>query len=223
MTDTLHPEQWLRPEEMLVSSNKFHTFVMQGDGNLVLNSLNRPVWASGTHGHNGASVVLQGDGNLVIMSPSGKPIWASGSHGHEGSRLVMQNDRNAVIYNQQNQPTWASTTDTDPTFWETREIEMSHEFRNALQNDPTMATMLEFGVACSVPGPHVSICVGAVIVIAAFLEFKEGKPPIGPNNDLRVMGGQISKSAKKAGKELSDWSKGTGGSISKTWKKWVGL
>lgn len=80
--------------------------------------------------------------------------------------------------------------------------------------------MVEVGVSCSTSGPAVWYCVAAVVVIAVIIEFTNGKPPFGSGNDLRVIGGQISDGAKKAGKDFSDWAKDRGEAISKTLDKW---
>jgi GH25 family lysozyme M1 (1,4-beta-N-acetylmuramidase) len=75
------------------------TFVMQGDGNLVLYQTHGgAVWNSGTAGTTADTVVMQGDGNLVIYSTAGCPLWNSGSGGHPGASLAVQDDGNLVIY-----------------------------------------------------------------------------------------------------------------------------
>jgi hypothetical protein len=51
---------------------------MQADGNLVLYSPSGDaVWASGTDGNSGASVVLQDDRNLVIYGADLGLLWAT--------------------------------------------------------------------------------------------------------------------------------------------------
>jgi hypothetical protein len=220
MADTLNSGDWLRPGQKLQSKNGFHVLAMQEDGNLVLYSLNRPVWASNTDGKTVDGVVLQDDGNLVIYAPGLVPVWATGTDGRGKSGLVVQGDRNAVIYDSNNHPTWSSGTHTSPDLWETRQIEMSPELMAAIQQDAAIAPMVSVGVVCQTSPQGIIICVAAMVVIAVILEFTNGKPPFGPNNDLRVIGGQISDNAKQAGKDLSDWSKGRGGAIAKTWKKW---
>ena len=40
-----------------------------------------PVWASGTVGNDGASLVVHNDGNVVIYSASGAALWATGTNG----------------------------------------------------------------------------------------------------------------------------------------------
>ncbi|GGI04815.1 hypothetical protein [Egicoccus halophilus] len=54
---------------------------MQADGNFVLyDTLNRPVWATGTHQHPGSYFDLQDDRNLVIYNAERRPVWASGTN-----------------------------------------------------------------------------------------------------------------------------------------------
>jgi hypothetical protein len=219
MANTLNSGEWLRPGQSLQSSNGYHVLAMQEDGNLVLYSLMKAEWASGTDGRTVAGVIMQDDGNLVIYAPDGQPIWDTGTHGHGPSRLEMQDDRNAVVYSAQG-ATWASNTNTDPELWQTRQIEISPELRAALQSDVNIAPIFKVGVKCTTTGPAVWFCVAAVVVIAVILEFTNGKPPFGPNNDLRVLGGEISDASKKAGRDISNWGKNQGGQISKTWKRW---
>ncbi len=39
----------------------------------------KALWASGTHGHSGATLAVQTDGNLVVYAPGGHAVWASGT------------------------------------------------------------------------------------------------------------------------------------------------
>lgn len=208
MTNVLNSGQWLRPGQNLKSSNGFHVFVMQDDGNLVLYSLGSPVWASGTDGHQVQGVVMQDDGNLVIYMPAGNPIWASNAHGRGISRLIMQDDRNAVTYDSNNSPTWSSGTHTDPKVWETSEIELSPELMSALKSDSNMAPVISGGLVCTTSPQGVVVCTGAMLAIAVILEFTNGKPPFGRNNDIRVIGRNINKEAIRAADKVSDFFKG---------------
>jgi hypothetical protein len=53
----------------------------QGDGNLVVYaSQRRALWAAGSVGHDGSTLVLQGDANLVIIDRNGSPVWATGTN-----------------------------------------------------------------------------------------------------------------------------------------------
>lgn len=54
--------------------------VKQGDGNYVLiDRQNRPVWASGTSGHPGATMFVQDDGNVVVADSAA--LWWTGTAG----------------------------------------------------------------------------------------------------------------------------------------------
>jgi hypothetical protein len=111
----MDPGEVLNPDEWISSGQ--HTFVYQGDGNLVLYRAGRALWASGTAGRPAGVCIMQDDGNLVIYAPGGQPLWASNTSGNPGSRLVVQGDGNVVIYRPDNSPVWATNTwvPTGPT------------------------------------------------------------------------------------------------------------
>jgi hypothetical protein len=98
------------PMQELRTADGRHRMLFQADGNLVLYSSGKAVWASGTDGKPVSFMALQEDGNLVIYDHSLKPLWASGTDGQGRSRLFMQDDGNLVLYNSINQPTWNSGT-----------------------------------------------------------------------------------------------------------------
>jgi hypothetical protein len=54
--------------------------VLQGDGNLVVySSASEPLWASGTDGHPGASLLLTDHGRLALLSTTdGGTLWSAG-------------------------------------------------------------------------------------------------------------------------------------------------
>ncbi len=58
----------------------------------------RALWSTQTHGRATASFVMQGDGNLVLYAPGGRPLWSSGTHGRPGAWLAVQDDGNVVVY-----------------------------------------------------------------------------------------------------------------------------
>jgi hypothetical protein len=97
----------------IYSCNHVYHVIWQSDGNLVVYSPYRALWASGTNGRATTSTVMQGDGNLVIYGYTGA-IWATGTGpGHPGAWLNMQNDGNLVIYWYNGAglvPIWASGT-----------------------------------------------------------------------------------------------------------------
>jgi hypothetical protein len=91
------------------SANGIYTFVMQGDGNLVLyTNAGRALWASNTVG-SGQFVIFQGDGNLVVYTADGHPVWASNTGGSGATSFVVQDDGNLVLY-KSGGAVWASGT-----------------------------------------------------------------------------------------------------------------
>jgi hypothetical protein len=68
------------------------SFVMQGDGNLVLYKNGAPMWSSNTQGQNCTSgrcvTVFQGDGNLVVYNGQ-TPLWNSRTQGHAWAQLTF--------------------------------------------------------------------------------------------------------------------------------------
>lgn len=87
-----------------------HTFVMQGDGNLVEYNGSTAIWASGTSGHTGAYCAMQPDGNLVVYDLSGAAIWSSGTYNNPGAYVTLQSDGNVVVYSSTNSALWATGT-----------------------------------------------------------------------------------------------------------------
>lgn len=88
-----------------------HQLIMQSDGNLVLYTEGRPIWANYSTGIAGPRLTMQGDGNLVIYGQNGRSGWATMRVGRGPSTLVLQNDGNLVTYtNNGGIPTWATYT-----------------------------------------------------------------------------------------------------------------
>jgi hypothetical protein len=100
----------LYPGQSIDTADRKYHLVLQGDGNLVLYSPTRALWATGTDGKQVAFLAQQLDGNLVLYDKSGRPLWYSGTSGHGTLRLVVQQDGNLVIYNPLNQPFWHTGT-----------------------------------------------------------------------------------------------------------------
>jgi hypothetical protein len=113
--DRLNPGEALFPGQHLLSQNRYYTFSLQRDGNMVLrkaeslkSNKKHILWNSGTVG--GASkLLMQQDGNLVLYR-NGQAKWSTGTNGHPGAYFVMQNDGNAVVYSRNNKPLWATNT-----------------------------------------------------------------------------------------------------------------
>ena len=102
----------LRPGNYLKSGDQRHVAVQQGDGNFVVYSSGRPVWASSWMTGQplpGAFLAVQGDGNLVLYGPYGAQ-WATGTvNPRLGYQLVMQDDGNLVLYSSSG-AVWATGT-----------------------------------------------------------------------------------------------------------------
>jgi hypothetical protein len=70
---------------------------MQSDGNLVLKQGGVELWATGTWGNPGASLLMQTDGNLVIYTSAGAAIWDSATWGTAANVLSLNDDGNLVL------------------------------------------------------------------------------------------------------------------------------
>ncbi len=55
------------------------SFIMQGDGNLVLYNNNTPVWSTGTYAP-GATLSVKDDGHVTMYDTSGRRLWTTGSY-----------------------------------------------------------------------------------------------------------------------------------------------
>jgi hypothetical protein len=91
------------------SVDRNYSLYLQPDGNLVLYSPTRALWASDTVGLNASRLIMQSDGNLVIYNNSGQPVWNSRTAGRGSSSLYVQPDGNLVIYNGAGS-TWSTGT-----------------------------------------------------------------------------------------------------------------
>jgi hypothetical protein len=100
----------LYPGQSVISADRRFRLSLQPDGNLVLYSPTRALWASGTNGRATAFLVLQADGNLVLYDRDTQPLWASHTEGFGLTRLIAQTDGNLVLYDQFNVPRWNSAT-----------------------------------------------------------------------------------------------------------------
>jgi streptogrisin C len=106
----LGSNEGLGVNQSVTSCDGRFTFVMQGDGNLVLYQNGAgPLWASGTRVP-GTVLAMQGDGNLVEYGPHGGVRFATGTQGHPGATLAVQGDGNVVVYGPAGHPLWATNT-----------------------------------------------------------------------------------------------------------------
>lgn len=111
MADTLQEGQKLVRGESLVSNNGAYTLTLQDDGNLVLASRGKPLWATSTNGQDVVRAEVQRDGNFVLYTAD-KPVWHTDTKGKKQVRLVLQDDRNLVLYAADG-PAWSTKTETD--------------------------------------------------------------------------------------------------------------
>ncbi|MBU3186893.1 hypothetical protein [Clostridium estertheticum] len=136
MADRLNPGEKLLPGEQLLSANEKYSLVMQGDGNLVLYTVESmdAAWSSETHGHQVDWAVLQEDGNFVIYG-EGRALWHTHTHGNPVAHLVLQDDRNVVIYGPEWKALWHTHTNIRPL-----RFPISAEQEDGLGNDRKMRT-----------------------------------------------------------------------------------
>ena len=103
------------PGRILRSHNGKFRMIMQHGGNLVLyNDADWPLWASGTHGHEGAYAMLRHTQRLWVYSSSSTVLWSSPIVRRKGESpvyCVMQDDGNFVLYDSRNRPLFATATE----------------------------------------------------------------------------------------------------------------
>ena len=109
-TRFLRRDQALTTGQNLTSRNGFVDLRLQDDGNLVLYSGTRALWASNTYGRSSYLATVQPDGNFVLYDRNDVPSWASGTLYSGETYLAVQNDGNLVVYSWGDIPQWASHT-----------------------------------------------------------------------------------------------------------------
>lgn len=105
----LQPGKLLKGQWLETADRRFQ-MVLQNDGNLVLYSPTKAVWATLTNGSAASYLAMQKDGNLVLYDGNDHPIWQSGTSGRGISALVLQQDGNLVAYQGMTIPTWNTQT-----------------------------------------------------------------------------------------------------------------
>jgi hypothetical protein len=98
------------PGQSIYTPDRRFRLILQTDGNLVLYSPTKALWASGTDGQPTAFLTLQSDGNLVLYDRSVHPLWASYTVRFGLTRLIVQGDGNLVLYDQFNVARWNTET-----------------------------------------------------------------------------------------------------------------
>lgn len=100
----------IHPHQSIETITRKHKLVLQPDGNLVLYSGSKPIWASGTNGRNTEYLSVQPDGNLVLYDKANYPVWHTNTAFKKSVRLVIQPDGNLVLYDSTNKALWSSNT-----------------------------------------------------------------------------------------------------------------
>jgi hypothetical protein len=127
------------------SPNGEYSFVMQGDGNLVLyhNGVGA-TWAANTadseqkNEDGGVKTILQSDGNIQVIDSKNNVLWesdtAAGKHStyYEGATISVQNDGNVVLYE--------TPTNGNREMWETQTNNGQLTCPNAQPQPPIQVT-----------------------------------------------------------------------------------
>jgi hypothetical protein len=100
----------LFPGQSIDTADRRYHLVLQKDGNLVLYSPNRALWASGTDGRSVSFLTMQSDGNLVLYDSNFRALWYTRTSVNKLMKLTVQQDGNLVLYNSFNQPYWNTAT-----------------------------------------------------------------------------------------------------------------
>jgi regulatory protein YycI of two-component signal transduction system YycFG len=108
--NTTFPLGKMYPGQSIDTADRRFHLILQRDGNLVLYSPTKALWASGTDGKMISFLAMQRDGNLVLYDRSYRPLWYSGTAGFNLARLIIQQDGNLVLYSTYNQPLWNTAT-----------------------------------------------------------------------------------------------------------------
>ncbi|WP_020574871.1 hypothetical protein [Actinopolymorpha alba] len=104
----VEPGTRFAPGDAVKSPNGKYTLGQQPDGNFVLlDSSDKAVWSTQTHGNPGAYTRFNHDGNLVTYTAKGEPLFESVTK-NVGTALAVQDDGNAVVYGAK--AVWASKT-----------------------------------------------------------------------------------------------------------------
>jgi Alpha-lytic protease prodomain len=86
------------------------TFVIQGDGHLVLYQAGvGAIWGNHVFG-SGHTLHMLADGRLQVQNGVGEAVWHTGTYDHHGAFLTVQNDGNVVLYSHTGQGLWSTGT-----------------------------------------------------------------------------------------------------------------
>jgi Alpha-lytic protease prodomain len=106
----MNPGRVLSTGGSVTSCDGRFTFVIQGDGHLVLYQAGvGPIWWNNVFGSD-HTLHMQTDGHLVVYNGGGQPVWYTGTYGNNGAFLAVQNDGNVVVYSHRGQALWNTGT-----------------------------------------------------------------------------------------------------------------
>lgn len=111
--DRLSPGEVLRSGGRIRSVDRHYVLAMKRSGDVVLRTMRRILWRTGTDGHRGARMVMKRSGNLMVRSRSGDNLWQTATTGNKGSALVVPNDGNLVLYAADGAPRWSTGSFAD--------------------------------------------------------------------------------------------------------------
>jgi hypothetical protein len=113
--DRLMPDQRLKTDEQLVSSNGRLTLKVETDGNVSLfrSMFGTRLWSTDSTSPPAADLVMQADGNLAARSSDRTPVWTSGTVGNAGASCILQDDGNLVIDSSAGTTLWDTDTVQD--------------------------------------------------------------------------------------------------------------
>ena len=106
----MNPGRTLSTGDSVTSCDGRFTFVIQGDGHLVLYQAGvGAIWWNNVFG-SGHVLAMQTDGNLVVYNSAGQARWHTYTYGRNGAFLAVQNDGNVVVYSHSGQALWNTGT-----------------------------------------------------------------------------------------------------------------
>lgn len=106
----MNPGRTLSTGDSVTSCDGRFTFVIQGDGHLVLYQAGvGAIWWNNVFG-SGHVLAMQTDGNLVVYNNAGQARWHTHTYGRNGAFLAVQNDGNVVVYSHDGQALWNTGT-----------------------------------------------------------------------------------------------------------------
>ncbi|XP_068160386.1 B-type lectin plumieribetin-like [Antennarius striatus] len=103
----------LRKGDSLLSNNKMFEAIFQDDGNFVIYTHGKALWATGTDGSDAFRLCLQGNCNLILYNERNDARWSSWSGKLEANmcRLQLTDEGKLELYREA-QRIWSSAEST---------------------------------------------------------------------------------------------------------------